>query len=136
MIVYNTTENGNQSASKRVIMRASDAQKIVNEADATVLANMMVQTPDTVAVPIMISRLQAAGGLIGVGSMVDVYLNVNQTGNNTTTSQETTPRISGATVLAILRAKDSGSVDASLKVTEYFREYHELWDVYGEEVSY
>ncbi|MBC7100252.1 MAG: DUF515 domain-containing protein [Methanobacteriales archaeon] len=115
MVVYNVTENGNQSESKRVIMKASDAQKIVNEADATVLANMVIQTPDTVAVPIMISRLQAAGGLIGVGSMVDVYLNVNQTGNNTTvTSQETTPRISGATVLAILRAKDSGSVDASI----------------------
>lgn len=115
MVVYNVTENGNQSESKRVIMKASDAQKIVNEADATVLANMVIQTPDTVAVPIMISRLQAAGGLIGVGSMVDVYLNVNQTGNNTTvTSQETTPKISGATVLAILRAKDSGSVDASI----------------------
>jgi len=114
MVLYNVTE-GNQTTSKRAIMKVSDAQKIVNEADATVLANMAIQTPDTVAVPIMISRLQAAGGLIGVGSMVDIYLNVNQTGNNTTvTSQETTPRISGATVLAILRAKDSGSVDASI----------------------
>jgi len=116
MVVYNTTTAGNQTESKRVIMKASDAQKIVNEADATVLANMVIQTPDTVAVPIMISRLQAAGGLIGVGSMVDVYLNLNQTGgNNTTISQQvSTPKISGATVLAILRAKDSGSVDASI----------------------
>ncbi|HOL68825.1 MAG TPA: RcpC/CpaB family pilus assembly protein, partial [Methanothermobacter sp.] len=115
MVVYNMTDTGSQPESKRVIMKVSDAQKLVNEADATVLANMVIQTPDTVAVPIMISRLQAAGGLIGVGSMVDVYLNINQTGNNTTsTPQETTPRISGATVLAILRAKDSGSVDASI----------------------
>jgi len=114
MVLYNVTE-GNQPTSKRAIMKVSEAQKIVNEADATVLANMAIQTPDTVAVPIMISRLQAAGGLIGVASMVDIYLNVNQTGNNTTpTSQETTPRISGATVLAILRTKDSGSVDASI----------------------
>lgn len=114
MVVYNTTDTGGQSRSKRAIMKVSDAQKLVNEADATVLANMVIQTPDTVAVPIMISRLQAAGGLIGVGSMVDVYLNINQTGNTTTSSETSTPRISGATVLAILRAKDSGSVDASI----------------------
>jgi len=116
MVVYNTTNIGNRTESKRVIMKVSDAQNIVNEADATVLSNMEIQTPDTVAVPIMISRLQAAGGLIGVGSMVDVYLNVNQTGGNNTTitQQGSTPKISGATVLAILRAKDSGSVDASI----------------------
>ena len=57
-------------------MKVADAQKIVNEADASVLANMDIRTPDTVAVPIMITRLQAAGGLVNVGDAVDVYQNV------------------------------------------------------------
>lgn len=120
MLLYNTTTIGNQTETKRVIMKASDTQKVVNQADAKVLANMVIQTPDTVAVPIMISRLQAAGGLIGVGSMVDVYLNLNQTaGNNTTVSQQAaTPKISGATVLAILRTRESGAVDANILRSE------------------
>ncbi len=91
------------SSKKRVMMKVEDALKLVNEADASVLANMEIQTPDTVAVPIMISRLQAAGGLVTVGNMVDVYLK----GGN-----ETSPKIGGATVLAILRAKESGAIDA------------------------
>ncbi len=68
-------------------MKVADAQKIVNEADASVLANMEIVTPDTVAVPIVILRTQAAGGLINVGDAVDVYQNVAPapaTGNNTT----------------------------------------------------
>lgn len=80
------------------------------------LANTQIQTPDTVAVPIMITRLQAAGGLISVGDMVDVYLNQNATGN--TSAATSTPRISGATVLAILRSKDSGAVDARILNTQ------------------
>jgi len=120
------TDNQNPSSEtkKDIIMKVSDAQAFVKQADATVLANMEIQTPDTVAVPIMISRLQAAGGLISVGNMVDVY--VKTTGdaaapaNNTTNEtapapvESSTPKISGATVLAILRAKDSGTIDATL----------------------
>lgn len=92
---------------KNVMIKAVEAQAVVTKSDATVLSNMEIQTPDTVAVPIIISRLQAAGGLINVGNSVDVY-NGNQTAN------DTSPRISGATVLAILRAKDSGAVAANM----------------------
>jgi len=132
VVVYSTdstqpiTENQSPASEtkKDIIMKVADAQTFVKQADATVLANMEIQTPDTVAVPIMISRLQAAGGLISVGNMVDVY--VKTTGdaaapaNNTTNEtvpapvESSTPKISGATVLAILRAKDSGTIDATL----------------------
>ncbi len=134
MVVYSTDASqsvtGNQtaapqtSAQKDIIMKVSDAQTFVNQADATVLANMVIETPDTVAVPILISRLQAAGGLISVGNMVDVYVktsgeaaaanNTTNATNQTTAEPSNTPKISGATVLAILRAKDSGTIDASL----------------------
>ena len=72
---------------KNLITKVTDAQKIVNEADASVLANMEVKTPDTVVVPIIISRLQAAGGLINVGDAVDIYLNTNGATTTTTTNQ-------------------------------------------------
>ncbi len=114
---------------KNLIVKVADAQKIVNEADAAVLSNMEIKTPDTVAVPIIITRLQAAGGLINVGDSVDVYLTTTNasatttTGNNTTTATTSTattssPTISGATVLAILRAKDSGTVTANLQQSQ------------------
>ena len=119
------------SGQKNMIMKISEAKKIVNEADAAVLSNLVIETPDTVAVPIIISRLQAAGGLVNVGDSVDVYLSTtnatttaatnatnasNATNQTASTSESDTsmPNISGATVLAILRAKDSGAVDASL----------------------
>lgn len=103
---------------KNLIVKVADAQTIVNEADASVLANMDITTPDTVAVPVYLSRIQAAGGLLNVGDSVDVYQNVNTsaatTGNNTTAAAPTTtssaaPEISGATVLAILRDTTSSS---------------------------
>jgi hypothetical protein len=103
---------------KNLIMKVVDAQTIVNEADASVLANMVIETPDTVAVPIIITRLQAAGGLVNVGDSVDVYLRTtttNETNQTTAQTNTTSPSISGATVLAILRAVDSGAVDANLK---------------------
>jgi hypothetical protein len=114
---------------KNLIVKTADAQTIVNAADASVLSNMDITTPDTVAVPIIITRLQAAGGLINVGDSVDVYLSTtnatnqtaNQTANQTTTTTQTNasaPDISGSTVLAILRAKDSGVVDANLKQSQ------------------
>jgi hypothetical protein len=106
MIVYSA---GNQ---KNIILKVADAQKLVNEADASVLSKTQIKTPDTVAIPLIISRLQAAGGLINVGNSVDVYL-LNATSGNETTVANNTPNISGATVLAILRAKDSGVIDAN-----------------------
>lgn len=99
---------------KNIILKIADAQKLVNEADASVLSKMQIKTPDTVAIPMIISRLQAAGGLINVGNSVDVYL-LNSSSNDTTAtnSSNNTPNISGATVLAILRARDSGVVTAN-----------------------
>lgn len=136
MIVYSTDpeaqiQNDTQTSEnqKNVIMKVNEAQRLVSQTDATVLANMVIQTPDTVAVPIIISRLQAAGGLISVGNMVDVYLRVqqttgNETGNETQNQTQTqpskTPQISGATVLAILRAKDSGAIDAKFSRGQSF----------------
>jgi hypothetical protein len=104
MVVYSA------SSQKNIILKVVDAQKLVNEADASVLSNMLIKTPDTVAIPMIISRLQAAGGLINVGNSVDVYL-MNTTANQTVSNN--TPNISGATVLAILRARDSGVVTAN-----------------------
>ncbi|AEG17262.1 MAG: RcpC/CpaB family pilus assembly protein [Methanobacterium paludis] len=112
MITYTANDQ------KNLLMNNSSAQTIVNEADASVLSKMEINTPDTVAVPIMISRLQAAGGLINVGDSVDVYLNTNASTSSTNESNQTSssdsPNISGATVLAILRATDSGAIDANL----------------------
>ena len=52
---------------KNLIVKDADALTIVNEADASVLANMDITTPDTVAIPVYLSRIQAAGGLLNVG---------------------------------------------------------------------
>lgn len=108
---------------KEVIMNSKDTTAFIKQADALVLANMVIETPDTVAVPLIISRLQAAGGLVSVGNSVDIYLKKEEeeapasndtNGTAAPASDDDTPEISGATVLAILRAKDSGAVDASL----------------------
>ncbi|MGZ7069388.1 MAG: DUF515 domain-containing protein [Methanobacterium sp.] len=105
MVVYNA------SGQKDIILKVADAQTLVNQADASVLSKALIKTPDTVAIPMIISRLQAAGGLINVGNSVDVYL-LNASSNDTSTLNNT-PNISGATVLAILRARDSGAVSAT-----------------------
>ena len=97
---------------KNPIVKVAYAKTIVSQADATSLSQMKITTPDTVAIPIIVSRLQAAGGLINVGNSVDVYL-MNSTSNTTTVSTNGTPQISGATVLAILRARDSGTINAN-----------------------
>lgn len=97
---------------KNVILKVADAKTLVSQADATVLSNMQIKTPDTVAIPIIVSRLQAAGGLINVGNSVDIYL-MNGSSNSSNVSANGTPNISGATVLAILRAKDSGTINAN-----------------------
>jgi hypothetical protein len=123
-----TPQTENSENKKEVIMNLEDTTNFIKQADALVLANMVIETPDTVAVPIMISRLQAAAGLVSVGNSVDVYLKKEEEGSSSnetnetaappTSTNEDTPEISGATVLAILRAKDSGAVDASLLTSQ------------------
>jgi len=98
---------------KNVITKVADAQTLVSQADAAVLSNIKIKTPDTLAVPILINRTMAAGGLINVGNSVDVYLNPSSANATNTSELNNTPNISGATVLAILRAKDSGTINAN-----------------------
>jgi hypothetical protein len=136
--------NGNL---KNVIMDVNDASLFITENDANVLSNIVFEKPDTVAVPILIDRLQAGAGLISVGSVVDIYTlsnnsyqiqpneedstkesnissndssneinnqNSDSTNNNKNSNLiENSPDISGSTVLAIMRSKDSGVIDAN-----------------------
>jgi len=111
MVVYSA------SAQKNIILSVENAQRLVNESDANVLSRMQIKTPDTVAIPMIISRLQAAGGLINVGNAVDVYL-MNATPNQTVPNG--TPKISGANVLAILRARDGGVIAANISRAQHF----------------
>ncbi len=152
-----------ENNSEKVLMPTVDAKLFVNENDAKILSNIGFEKVDTVIVPIYISRLQATGGLISVGSIVDIYsLSSNATDYSSSLSEdennnlnnnsdnngeenfvdgnedseennnnenvdvvdglndasdsktiEEEPDVSGATVLAILRSKDSGVVDSS-----------------------
>lgn len=119
--------------SKKVIMPEKDAKLFVRENDAKILSNIAFEKVDTVIIPVSITRLQATGGLISVGSIVDIYTlnsavnsasnsddsNLNESAESLESSDKTMdvneePDVSGATVLAILRSKDSGVVDSSL----------------------
>ena len=118
--------------SKKVIMPEKDAKVFVRENDAKILSNIAFEKVDTVIIPVSITRLQATGGLISVGSIVDIYTldsavnspsNSDDSNLNESESSESSdktmdvneePDVSGATVLAILRSKDSGVVDSSI----------------------
>ena len=109
----------------------------VKDNDAKILSNVQFNKVNTVIVPISLTRLQATAGLISVGSVVDVYclrdnssehmddydsmdsnvssVQSNETiANGTLEENEEDPIVSGATVLAILRSKDSGLVDSTV----------------------
>ena len=106
---YDRTMAIYSNGSKNVIMHIDDAMQVVNENDAYTLSNMKFEKPNTVSVPILITRLQAGAGLISVGSIVDVYTMDNYTTNST---NNTDPDISGCTVLSILRYEESGEIDS------------------------
>ena len=74
-------------------------------------SKMKFEKPNTVSVPILVSRLQAGAGLVNVGSIVDVYTNLNNTGEELNTNN-TNPDISGCTVLSIMRYEENGEVDS------------------------
>ncbi|WP_407376058.1 hypothetical protein [Methanobrevibacter sp.] len=103
MVIYS-------NESKNVLMSIDDAITIVNENDASTLSKIKFETPNTVSVPILVSRLQAGAGLINVGSVVDVYLNSNYTEEINITNS--TPHISGCTVLSIMRYEENGEIDS------------------------
>lgn len=108
---YNRTMAVYLNESKNTILPAKKAIKIVNENDAEILSKIKFDEPNTVSVPILISRLQAGAGLVNVGSVVDIYTNNNDTTKNYT-SNDTSPDIIGCTVLAIMRYEDNGEIDS------------------------
>ncbi|WP_405269862.1 DUF515 domain-containing protein [Methanobrevibacter sp.] len=108
---YNRTMAIYSNESKNVILLSSQALQIVNENTAEVLSKIKFENPNTVSVPILVSRLQAGAGLINVGSVVDIYTNNNYT-NESYVPNHTTPNISGCTVLAIMRYENNGEIDS------------------------
>ena len=108
---YNRTMAVYSNESKNVILPADQAINIVNENTAEVLSKIKFEQPNTVSVPILVSRLQAGAGLVNVGSIVDIYTNNNYT-NESSTTLNSTPDISGCTVLAIMRYEDNGEIDS------------------------
>ena len=129
---------------KNIIMSVKDANDFVKDNDAKILSNVQFEKVSTVIVPISLSRLQATGGLISVGSVVDIYslsdnsseydymgteeeplisngTDINESSSSGETMDDESfeedgeePIVSGATVLAILRSKDSGIVDSAI----------------------
>ncbi|MDR1820634.1 MAG: hypothetical protein LBR15_10380 [Methanobrevibacter sp.] len=82
--------------SKNILLSVDDAKSFVNTNDATILSKMNFIKPDTIIVPVSLSRLQAGGGLISVGNFVDIYFtssedyNSNNKNSASTTKNEST----------------------------------------------
>lgn len=131
---YNRVEldvNGTEN-----IMSVENASDYINSSSVQ-LKDMSIHEVDSVIIPLSINRKQAAGGLIGVGDTVDVYRNSQQlqstqdvtgdtgSGDNSSenstvnTGQDSAKLVGGATVVSILRSKDSGSVNYNLELNEY-----------------
>ena len=107
----NSIKSNIENESKNVIMSQNEAIKIVNDNDARILSKIKFEKPNTVSVPVLVSRLQAGAGLVNVGSIVDIYSNLNESGENFS-SNNTNPDISGCTVLSIMRYEENGEVDS------------------------
>jgi hypothetical protein len=107
---YNRTMVFYENESKSTIISIYEAMEIVNENDATILSKIKFEEPNTVSVPILVSRLQAGAGLVKEGSVVDVYTNYNSTYENGTNS--TSPEIRGCTVVSIMRYEENGEIDS------------------------
>lgn len=96
---------------KNAIIPASEAITIVDENNAEILSKIKFEKPNTVSVPILVSRLQAGAGLVNVGSIVDVYTSSNDTTNESQNNQ-TNPDIKGCTVVSIMRCEENGEIDS------------------------
>ena len=114
---YNRTMAVYENESKNTIMPISEATEILNENDATVLSKIKFEEPNTVSVPILVSRLQAGAGLVKVGSVVDIYTNYNSSYESNITNSST-PKISGCTVLSIMRYEENGEIDSEYSKTK------------------
>ena len=107
---YNRTMVVYENESKSTIISIYEAMEIVNENDAKILSQIKFDEPNTVSVPILVSRLQAGAGLVKEGSVVDIYTNSNSTDENITNS--TSPEIRGCTVISIMRYEENGEIDS------------------------
>lgn len=107
---YNRTMVFYENESKSTIISIYEAAEIVNENDALILSKIKFEEPNTVSVPILVSRLQAGAGLVREGSIVDIYTNSNSTYGNATNS--TSPEIRGCTVISIMRYEENGQIDS------------------------
>ena len=114
---YNRTMAVYENESKNTIIPISEAMEILNENDATILSKIKFKEPNTVSVPILVSRLQAGAGLVKVGSVVDIYTNYNSSDENYTTNSSA-PKISGCTVLSIMRYEENGEIDSEYSKTK------------------
>lgn len=108
---FNRTMAVYSNESKNILLNSEEAMKIVSENDASILSKIKFEKPNTVSVPVLISRLQAGAGLINVGSVVDIYLNSNYT-EETLDNNTTSPDVSGCTVLSIMRYEENGEIDS------------------------
>lgn len=109
---FNRTMAVYSNESKNVIMNLEEAGKIINENDATELSQIKFEKPNTVSVPILVSRLQAGAGLVNVGSIVDIYTSNNYTDEENEPTNATNPDISGCTVVSIMRYEENGEIDS------------------------
>ena len=108
---YNRTMIVYSNESKDIIMPTSKAMEIVNSNDARILSKIKFEEPNTVSVPILVSRLQAGAGLVRVGSIVDIYSNMNNSYENKSTNT-TSAEVSGCTVLSIMRYEENGEIES------------------------
>ena len=111
---FNRTMAVYENNSRSTIMPASEAVEIVNNNNAEKLSEMLFKKPNTVSVPILVSRLQAGAGLISTGSIVDIYKSNNDTSlfNESSDVNESEALVSGCTVLSIMRYEDNGEIDS------------------------
>ncbi len=109
---YNRTMATYENNTKNVILSVEEATNIVNNNNAEKLSEITFEKPNTVSVPILVSRLQAGAGLISVGSIVDIYKNNNNSFNETEDTNNTEADVSGCTVLSIMRYEDNGEIES------------------------
>ena len=109
---FNRTMAVYENNSRNTIMPASEAIDFVNSNNVEKLSEVIFEKPNTVSVPIMVSRLQAGAGLVSVGSIVDIYKNNNDTFNDSADTNKSEADVSGCTVLSIMRYEDNGEIDS------------------------
>ena len=109
---FNRTMAVYENNSRNTIMPANEAIDFVNSNNVEKLSEVIFEKPNTVSVPIMISRLQAGAGLVSVGSIVDIYKNNNDTFNDSADTNKSEADVSGCTVLSIMRYEDNGEIDS------------------------